>query len=319
MNILLTGASSFTGMWFARDLARAGHRVVATFQKRPEEYVDTLRRKRVDTVLGVCEGVFGCSFGDAKFLELARREDWDLFCHHAADVTNYRSPDFDPVSALGNNIRNISAVLDAFQANGRPRILLTGSVFENDEGAGSEGLPAFSPYGLSKSFTYQIFRYHVVRSGLSLGKFVIPNPFGPYEDPRFTAYLMKTWFSGKVATVNTPTYVRDNIHVSLLAKLYAKFADEIPDRAGVTQLHPSGYPESQGAFTLRFAAEMRPRVGLPCEVALRQQSDFQEPRVRINVDVVDGQAVGWNEGRAWDEIAAYYVDLYRENSSCNPH
>jgi nucleoside-diphosphate-sugar epimerase len=310
MKILLTGASSFTGMWFARELAGAGHDVVATLRKRPEEYADEVRRKRAGMVLQVCRGVFGCSFGDPAFLDLVRQGGWDLFCHHAADVTNYKSPDFDFVSALGNNTRNITAVVDAFRSQGRPpRVLVTGSVFENDEGAGSEGLPAFSPYGLSKSFTYQAFRYHAARGGLSLGKFVIPNPFGPYEDPRFAAYLMKTWFARGTAAVNTPAYVRDNIHVSLLAKVYAKFAVELPSQPGLSLIYPSGYPESQGAFTLRFASEMRPRLGLPCDVDLKRQIDFQEPRVRINTDPVDVQSLHWNEAQAWDEVAEYYKGL----------
>jgi UDP-glucose 4-epimerase len=310
MKIFLTGASSFTGMWFARELARSGHRVVATFQKRADDYADELRKQRIAKVIENCEGVFGCSFGDNTFLELAGRENWDLFCHHAADVTNYKSPDFDVVSAVGNNTRNIAAVLDAFLKRGRTRILLTGSVFENDEGAGSEGLPAFSPYGLSKSLTYQIFRYHAGRTGLALGKFVIPNPFGAYEDPRFTAYLVKTWFAGKTAAVNTPAYVRDNIHVSLLARIYAKFAADLADSPGNSRINPSGYPESQGAFALRFAREMRPRLGLPCEVDLKQQVEFQEPRVRINTDLIDGNVLGWNECAAWDEIAEYNRNLF---------
>ncbi len=313
MKILLTGASSFTGFWFARELAQAGHEVVATFRKRPEEIADELRRKRVSMALDVCRGVFGCSFGDPAFLDLVHKGRWDLFCHHAADVTNYKSPDFDLISALANNTRNVEAVLKALTGEGRarPRVLLTGSVFENDEGAGSEGLPAFSPYGLSKSFTYQIFRYHALRAGMVLGKFVIPNPFGPYEDPRFTAYLMKNWFAGRKATVNTPGYVRDNIHVSLLANAYAKFAAELPDRAGLFQIHPSGYAESQGAFTLRFAAAMRERLGIACDVELQQQSDFPEPRVRINTDIADAVALRWDERRAWDEIAAFYKETFR--------
>ena len=313
MKILLTGASSFTGLWFVRELSQAGHEVVATFRKRPEEYPDELRRKRVSMALEVCRGVFGCSFGDLAFLDLVRGERWDLFCHHAADVTNYRSPEFDLVSALANNTRNIESVIQALTSEGqvRPRLLLTGSVFENDEGAGSEGLPAFSPYGLSKSFTYQVFRYHAVRGGFALGKFVIPNPFGPHEDPRFTTYLMKTWFAGKTATVSTPAYVRDNIHVSLLAKVYTKFAVELPDRPGLFRIHPSGYPESQGAFTLRFAAAMRERLGLACDVELPTQTAFSEPRVRINTDLPDAASLGWDERRAWDEVAAFYAGMFK--------
>ena len=316
MKILFTGASSFTGMWFVRELAKAGHQVTASFQRHPDDYPDALRRKRVSMALEACNGVFECSFGDPAFIDLARREPWDLLCHHAADVTNYRSPDFDLVAALANNTRKIATVLEALRGKGqrRPALLITGSVFENDEGAGSEGLPAFSPYGLSKSFTWQVFRFHAVRSGLTIGKFVIPNPFGPYEDPRFTAYLMKTWFSGQTAAVNTPVYIRDNIHVSLLAEVYVRFAESLPGRGGLQQSHPSGYAESQGDFTLRFAREMRSRLGLPCEVDLKQQVDFQEPRIRINTDLA-AQASGWDETGAWDEIAHYYKNVLRSASA----
>ena len=136
-----------------------------------------------------------------------------------------------------------------------------------------------------------------------------------YEDPRFTAYLMKTWIAGQTAAVNTPAYVRDNIHVTLLAKIYAKFATELPDRPGTFQVHPSGYPESQGAFALRFSREMQPRLGLPCEIDLKRQVDFQEPRVRINTDLIDGQPMDWDEARAWDEIAEYYRGLFGSKNS----
>ena len=34
------------------------------------------------------------------FLALIAEEGWDLLCHHGADVTNYKSPDFDTVAAL---------------------------------------------------------------------------------------------------------------------------------------------------------------------------------------------------------------------------
>ena len=312
MKILFTGASSFTGMWFARALASAGHDVVATFRKRPEAYDDELRRKRVTAVLQVCTGLFDCSFGDAAFVAAVASQGFDLLCHHAADVTNYKSPEFDVSSALANNTRNVTTVLTAFGAHNKsqPRLLLTGSAFENDEGAGSESLPAFSPYGLSKSFTYEVFRHEAARAGIPLGKFVIPNPFGPYEDPRFTSYLMKTWFAGRSAAVNTPAYVRDNIHVSLLSSVYTKFAAEF---AGNTSIHPSGYPESQGAFAMRFAHEMRPRLNMRCELELKQQVAFAEPRVRINTDVIDSGTIGWDEARAWDELADYYKTLFAPN------
>ena len=107
-------------------------------------------------------------------------------------------------------------------------MLLTGSVFEGGEGAGSQGLPDFSPYGLSKCLDCPGVPLLLRLAGLSLGKFVIPNPFGPYEEPRYTAYLMKNWLAGETPSCSSPAYVRDNIHVSLLAKAYARFARESP-------------------------------------------------------------------------------------------
>jgi UDP-glucose 4-epimerase len=307
MRILFTGASSFTGLWFLRELAQAGHEVVAVFRQQPEAYADAGRRRRVVLAQQSCRAVFGCSFGDERFLELARSQSWDLLCHHGADVTNYRSPDFDAFGAAQRNSANLPAVLQALRERQCTRIVLTGSVFENDEGAGSEGLPAFSPYGLSKAMTYQAFRHHALRAGFALGKFVIPNPFGPHEEPRFTAFLMKTWSERKPAKVNTPAYVRDNIHVSLLAKSYAAFAARLP-AAGLHHLRPSGYAESQGAFTLRVAAAMRPRLDLPCEVELAQQTEFTEPRIRINTEPADDGSFPWSETAAWDEFAAFYRD-----------
>ena len=64
-----------------------------------------------------------------------------------------------------------------------PSVLLSGSVFEGGEGAGSQGLPDFSPYGLSRRSRPKCFAIIAFAQGIGLGKFVIPNPFGPYEEP----------------------------------------------------------------------------------------------------------------------------------------
>jgi UDP-glucose 4-epimerase len=308
MKVLFTGGSSFTGFWFIRELAAAGHDVTTIFRKRSDEYSDTLRCRRVALASEISRPIYGCSFGDERFLALIAEGGWDLLCHHGADVTNYRSPDFDPVAALRNNAHNLPSVLEALRATGCRRLLLTGSVFESGEGAGSQGLPDFSPYGLSKTLTARMCGFYCQRAGIGFGKFVIPNPFGPFEEPRFTAYLMRNWLAGTTPACSNPSYVRDNCHVSLLAKVYAHFAAELP-ASGFTRINPSGYAESQGAFTLRLAQEMRPRLRLPCVVELRKQVDFSEPRVRINTDLPDVDDLNWDESAAWDEMARYYMGL----------
>lgn len=306
MRILFTGASSFTGYWFIQALAAQGHQVVAAILRRPEQY-QGVRRARVEALEPLCTRRFGLRFGEEAFLRTIESDGpFDLLCHHAAQVGDYRSPDFDVAGALAANTHNLPAVLRALAEQSCAKLIITGSVFEPGEGAGSRPLAAFSPYGLSKGLTASVCQFYAAAAGFSLGKFVIPNPFGPYEEPRFTAYLVRTWKAGQTPSVNTPRYVRDNIHVSLLAAAYADFAAGLPGAPGLVRRNPSGYVETQGAFARRFAEAMAPRLGLECPVALAQQTDFSEPLVRINTEPVDGPALGWDEDAAWDELAAYY-------------
>ncbi len=306
MRVLFTGGSSFTGYWFVQELVRSGHEVVSIL-RRPVGSYQGRRAERVARLSELCECVSGVCFGDEGFLDLiAREKSWDLLCHHAAYMTDYRSPDFDVAAALAANTANLRAVLGALGERNCRKLVVTGSVFESGEGAGSEGLPAFSPYGLSKAFTWEFIRHHAASANLRLGKFVIPNPFGPYEEERFTAYLVRTWAAGEAASVKTPAYVRDNIHVSLLARAYLRFVEGLPAEPGLERLGPSGYVESQGAFAQRFAGEMGPRLDMRCELELENQVEFPEPRVRINVDVLDASELDWSEEQAWDELAEYY-------------
>jgi UDP-glucose 4-epimerase len=303
LRILLTGGSSFTGLWFARSLAAAGHTIVAPL--KGSDY-SGLRGERVAQLMRVAEVIKDCPFGSTAFLDLASTGSWDILCQHAARTGDYRNPDFDISGALAENTHNVVAVLKAMSARGLTGVALTGSIFEQDEGAGDAPLRAFSPYGLSKGLTWQYYRFLSQTMGFPLGKFVIPNPFGPFEEPRFCNFLVGSWFKGEIPTVRTPLYVRDNIHVDLLAKAYAAFATEIPTQNGIIKLNPSFYVESQGAFATRFATEMAPRLGIACPVNLLQQSEFAEPMVRINTDRVDGAALGWSEAAAWDAEAEFY-------------
>lgn len=304
MRILFTGASSFSGLHFVRALVGAGHTVVMPLRREKEAY-EGLRKERVELLKPLGERIFRCTFGSDLFLDLVASSPWDLLCHHAADVTNYKSPDFDVLSAVDSNTHRLLEVITTLQQVGCNRMLLTGSVFEQGEGAGSDELRAVSPYGLSKGLTSEMVRYRCQVEEMHLGKFVIPNPFGPYEEARFTSYLMRTWLANETAHVATPAYVRDNIHVSLLAAGYAAFAARLPETKGFSKHHPSGYVESQGSFTLRFAEAMRPRIERPCEFTTKCQEHFAEPTVRINTERLAYTCD--SEDRAWDAIAEYYL------------
>jgi UDP-glucose 4-epimerase len=307
MKILFTGASSFTGFWFVKTLAAAGHEMVCPVTGNLVDYAD-LRLWRVEQLKSVCRFVPLAPFGSENFLKIVRENRFDLLCHHGAEVRNYKSPDFDPLRAIQNNTLNLRAVLTALKPRGLKAVCLTGSVFEPDEGAGDDPLRAFSPYGLSKGMTFQYFRYFCQENGLALGKFVIPNPFGPLEEPRFTAYLMRTWREGKPAEIKTPDYVRDNIPVDLLAAVYGQFVQRLSaSSAGCLRINPSGYVGKQGDFAQRVAQETTARLNWTCELKLAKQEDFTEPLTRVNTQPADKLVPDWNEKKAWDEFVGFYA------------
>ena len=302
MKILFTGGSSFTGSWFVRGLVEAGHAVVATFRSPLSAY-EGLRARRVTEVAGLAEAVPVVAFGDPAFLALVRNGDVDVLCHHGAEAADHRSPGFDVEAALRANTHGLQAVLEELAARGGS-VVLTGSVFESGEGEGDPPLHAVTAYGLSKTLTAEVFEYRCHEAGVPLGKFVIPNPFGPWEEPRFTSYLARCWLAGEAARVQTPGYVRDNIHVSLLARAYVRFVEGAP--APYRRLNPSGYVSTQGEFAERLASELSGRIGVACPLELAEQTEFPEPRVRVNTDVLDHLDLAWDEARAWDDLAAYY-------------
>src|SRR6267378_1131600 len=125
MRILFTGASSFTGYWFVRELVAAGHEVVAAC--RGDGRYEGLRGQRVRMVRELCEVRFACAFGNDGFLTLAKTS-FDVLCHHGAQVGDYRSPDFDPYRAAAANLHRLPEVLRALKDRGCGRLVLPGAL-----------------------------------------------------------------------------------------------------------------------------------------------------------------------------------------------
>lgn len=300
MRVLLTGVSSFTGLWFARALRAAGHDVVAPL--RASAYDDPLRRERVAEAARVAEIVPAAPFGSDAFLKLLERG-FDVLCHHAAEAANHKSPDFDVDKAVAGNTFNAAETLKAAWLNGVKRLVLTGSAFEEGEGRGSEPLVAFSPYGLSKTLTARAFQAEADQARLEMIKFVVPNPFGPYEAQTFQRLVMTRWRDGQPVRVSHPFYGRDNAPVDLLAKVYARAA------TGDLGAHvsPSVYAGPVGAFFERMAREVGARTDWACELTLADSQQSAEPMERYNLQRVEPADYGWSESGFWDAYAAYYA------------
>ena len=83
MKVLLTGASSFTGLWFAEKLGSIGVEVVAPLRSAPDAY-DGVRARRAGRLGEIAEVVPACIFGSDRFLDLVSVRSFDALCHHAA-------------------------------------------------------------------------------------------------------------------------------------------------------------------------------------------------------------------------------------------
>lgn len=312
MTVVVTGASSFTGAAFIKSLAEAGHEVIAPLRQAKSAYKD-LKSKRLANIERHCRLVFSAPFGFDSFLNLIMQLDKvDVLCHHASKVDGYKSENFDLIQAVENNTYNLPAVLDCLERKNCQHICLTGTVFEPNEGSGSLPDRAFNLYGLSKAFTFQVFKHYAQARGLRLGKFVISNPFGPWEELKFTSTVALEWLNYKAATLHHPHYVRDNVPISLLAPSYADFIHQLvkEESPGITKFGPSFYAESMEAFIMRFSSEMEGRLGVPCQFGIKEDVENQsEPRVRINTDPIDVKKLGWTESEAWDELANYYKHI----------
>lgn len=310
MRILMTGASSFTGMWFAKSLVEANHALTLPLKRSANAY-QGIRKDRVEEIKKHSNTLYEHPFGSVQFLKLIENSPpFDLFCHHAADVTDYRTPSFDFAKALAINTENLPLVLTTLASKGCFHAVLTGSVFERDEGSGSDGLEALSPYGLSKGLTYEAFRFFCHKQKFHLGKFVIPNPFGPYEEDRFTSYLMREWFHGRKAVVKTPEYTRDNIPAPLLAKAYREFVERFYKEPAYNHCSPSFYRESVKTFSLRYAAETEKRLKKPCALEFITQNTFDEPKVRVNNTPLDAKNLNFDEKRFFDDNTLWYQKVY---------
>lgn len=298
MQILLTGASSLTGMWFAEALAAAGHEVVAA--ARGGAYTDPLRQARMDRVARVAEIVPYAPFGGEAFIALVKARRFDLLGLHGAEVGDYKSPTYDMAAAVAANTLNAEAV---FAAADGARVVITGSIFEPGEGQGTEPLVSFSPYGTAKALTGERLQATARAAGCTVGKFVIANPFGPWEERKFQRLVMTRWSRGEAVHIDQALYVRDNVPVDLMALAYAGMAGgAFGDYCG-----PSGYAGTVGAFFERMAREVRARTGWACPLTLADSQEFKEPEARVSLTPLDREALGWSEPRFWDAYADHYA------------
>ena len=315
MKVLFTGSSSFTGFYFINELAKdESLEIHTTISKRISEYngIKNVRLSLLNPKIIIHENM---QFGDSSFLELLASDNikFDILCCHGAYVENYNSNEFDLLKAVSLNTKNIALAISLFKENGGSIIINTGSVFEPNEGICNENQRSFNLYGLSKFFSHELFKYYCQINDVSYGKFVIANPFGKFEEPRFTNYLFKCWERNEIPMVQTPKYIRDNIPVDLLAMSYRGFLNLIIEERQRNfisqnyQVNPSGYVESQQQFATRILYEVNNKFKFNYQVDFFEQIKFDQPISRYNKSNILDLYTNWDENQFWLDYINFYL------------
>ena len=146
MNILFTGASSFTGMHIVQALTEQGHHVICTFTQSLDAY-DGIRKQRILRILPSINPIWNTLFGDASFLATIHRYPIDTYAHHMAWTKGYNTPHYDRTTAVANNTHNLITVLQALERKNCQQIILTGSVFEGEHVDCRQGNAPFEKHG----------------------------------------------------------------------------------------------------------------------------------------------------------------------------
>jgi UDP-glucose 4-epimerase len=304
MKVFLTGATSLSGFWIHQSLLKSSQKVWISMTRGCfSDYETDKACQRVELLKADSNPIFKCAFGSDAFIDFIKNNELDFLCLHGAYMPDYRSPNFNIQKALDVNLFRAEAVFDLLKGS-KTQVVYTGTVFEPNEGESGKPSPAVSPYGTAKALISQQIENLCKEREIVFKKFVIPNPFGPLEDKKFTRFVMETWKSGKPAEVKFPQYVRDNIHVKTLALAYCDFLN-----SPKLSIRPSQIQGSQKDFCFKLQKEVRERTSWACDLDILKQTEFAEPFSRINSDSTADFEKVYPQKQAWDEYVEFYKNL----------
>lgn len=306
-NVLLTGASSFTGFWFAKELKLKGFNVFCPLPRSENDY-NGIKAKRIDNIKRDVTFVFNSPLGENKFNDLLEKP-FDILCLHGAHVQNYESPKFELLNSLNRNLNEIEYILKKSFLNGCKTVLWTSSIFEdvldnNDENIDYYKVP-WLKYALSKKTSYTIVKHLALSMGLKFIRFVIPNPFGPFEDKKLCFHLTKSLVEGNDFIVKTPDYVRDMIHIENLAEIYVKQISQSSEKS-FKECRPSEYRMKIFDFAKLLTLKYNRFHNTEHEIGKIKQEIFNEPLELLNSEFNSASRKSKDNDDLWRNYFGYY-------------
>jgi nucleoside-diphosphate-sugar epimerase len=286
---LITGATSFSGIWFTKTMLDSGIECIAVSRNTEshseivQNRLNWIRKDYPNFKLSTLE----------ESLDISRV---DVVCFHGTATFDYRNPHFDIDLAVQSTLEVSKIIHSKFKD---ALYVHTGTFSEPNESIGNNSL-SFNPYSTSKNIIYNQHK-SLVDEGQLL-KYVMPNPFGPLENHKFTGYLIQQWAAGKKPLIKSPNYVRDNVPIDLLSAHYVQTLINYTKGLGARTAWPSKYIESNLAFAKRYANHFNALTGYPTPIDAVLHHEFEEPRIRINKDYCEDTVKGWSEIDSWTKI-----------------
>ena len=283
---LITGATSFSGIWFTKAMLDAGIECIAisrntgSYSRIVETRLNWIRKYYPNFQLTTLEKLRGSV-------------NVDVVCLHGTATFDYRNPNFDIDSAVQSTLEISRVIHNKFQ---EALYVHTGTFSEPNESIGNNAL-SFNPYSTSKNLIYNLHK-SLVTDGQLL-KYVMPNPFGPLENHKFTGYLIQQWAIGVKPLIKAPNYVRDNVPIDLLSAHYVQTLINFTKDLNPKTIWPSKYIESNLAFAKRYANIFNELTGFPTPIDAILSHEFKEPRIRVNKDYCEDIVSNWSESNSW--------------------
>ncbi|WP_440653635.1 hypothetical protein [Candidatus Pelagibacter sp. HIMB1506] len=277
MNILFLGASSFTGFHFVNQLSKVKNiKIYCTLTKNINQY-ESLRYMRIKLLSKKENVIFvkKIKFGDKKFTNLLEKIRFNVFCFHHALTKNYNdNSKFNLKKSLKENTNNIEEVFRKIDY--KATVIISNTIFQNIP---SKKYRAVNNYGISKSQSFDKIRLLCEKNNIKFRSIYITNPWGIYEEKKLNFYLIKNWLNNKNAKISHPNYIRDNIHIDLLSKMYKKI---VLSKSNKINYFPSGICSTNKLFIEALRNKFEKFFNKKVEVAYENKAIYNQPMCRIN-------------------------------------
>ena len=183
-------------------------------------------------------------------------------------------------------------------------VIWTGTYYEANEAKGSNPEVDISPYARSKRLSWEHLDKLARDLGIPLGKFVMPNPFGPWEGKGITHYLISNWLGGETPTLKEPNSVLDNCPVDLLALEYTKYVELKNAVVKQGSFKPSCYVMSTYEFACKVKDAFERYSNSSIELSSLKPTGLEKPLSRFNkTKILDLKT--WNESAFWMDYVGW--------------